>query len=169
MDSRSVDEIPQEVGRYQFSHALIQETLAAELSTTRRARLYARIAQALEQLYGDAADQHAGELALHFSEAEAVTGSEPVWRYSLLAGQQFNERQDFEGAVASFQRASETYDDLIRAEIAGGLGFAYGFLNNEASLCRNLSIHSDCSFEQGKEKRRSGSRVCHSLTTGKNE
>ena len=41
------------MGRYQFSHALIQETLAQELSTTRRARLHARIAQALEEIYGD--------------------------------------------------------------------------------------------------------------------
>ena len=39
------------VGRYQFTHALIQETLAGELSTSRKVRLHARIAQAMEELY----------------------------------------------------------------------------------------------------------------------
>ncbi|MCH8282536.1 MAG: protein kinase, partial [Chloroflexi bacterium] len=57
--SRLIEELPQSVGRYQFTHALIQETLAAELSLTRRVRLHARIAQALEDLYGDDATSHA--------------------------------------------------------------------------------------------------------------
>ena len=34
--SRVIEELPQSVGRYQFTHALIQETLSGELSTTRR-------------------------------------------------------------------------------------------------------------------------------------
>ena len=50
--ARVIEELPQSVGRYQFTHALIQETLAEELSTTRRVRLHARIAEALEELYG---------------------------------------------------------------------------------------------------------------------
>ena len=48
--ARVIEELPQSVGRYQFTHALIQETLTAELSLTRRVRLHARIAQALEEL-----------------------------------------------------------------------------------------------------------------------
>ncbi len=46
-----IEESPQSAGRYQFTHALIRETLLEELSTTRRVRLHARIAQALVQLY----------------------------------------------------------------------------------------------------------------------
>jgi len=41
------------VGYYQFTYALIQETLTAELSLTRRVRLHARIAVELEELYED--------------------------------------------------------------------------------------------------------------------
>jgi len=48
LSSRVVEELPQSVGRYQFTHALIQETLAEELSITRRVRLHARIAKTLE-------------------------------------------------------------------------------------------------------------------------
>ena len=38
--ARVIEELPRAVGRYQFTHALIQETLAEELSSTRRARLH---------------------------------------------------------------------------------------------------------------------------------
>ena len=85
--ARVIEELPQSVGRYQFTHALIQETLTAELSLTRRVRLHARIAQALEDLYGDDAESHAAELAHHFAQAEAMTGADKLVRYSLLAGE----------------------------------------------------------------------------------
>ena len=58
-----IEELPG-VGRYQFTHALIQGTLADELSLTRRARLHARIAEALEELYGAEVEAHAAELAI---------------------------------------------------------------------------------------------------------
>ena len=44
LSARVIEELPRAVGRYQFTHALIQETLAGELSTTRKVRLHARIA-----------------------------------------------------------------------------------------------------------------------------
>ena len=50
LSARVIEELPQAVGRYQFSHALIQETLTEELTLTRRVRLHARIAETLEEL-----------------------------------------------------------------------------------------------------------------------
>ena len=61
--ARVIEELPQAVGRYQFTHALIQETLSEELTLTRRVRLHARIAETFEALYGDSAEAHAAELA----------------------------------------------------------------------------------------------------------
>ena len=46
LSARVIEELPATIGRYQFTHALIQETLSAELSLTRRVRLHARIGQA---------------------------------------------------------------------------------------------------------------------------
>ena len=46
--ARVIEELPKTVGRYQFTHALIQETLAEELSTTRKVRIHARITESLE-------------------------------------------------------------------------------------------------------------------------
>ena len=87
LSARAIEELPHAVGRYQFTHALIQETLTEELTLTRLVRLHARIADTLEQLYGDSAETHAAELAHHFAEAEAVLGTEKLVRYSLLAGE----------------------------------------------------------------------------------
>jgi tetratricopeptide (TPR) repeat protein len=103
--ARVIEELPRAVGRYQFTHALIQETLLEELTTTRRVRLHARIAAALEELYGANAEAHAAELAHHFAEAQTVLGPERLVRYSLLAGERALAAYAWEEAQAHFQRA----------------------------------------------------------------
>ncbi len=50
--ARVIEETPGTPGLHRFSHALIQQTLAEELSATRRARPHARIGGALEEMYG---------------------------------------------------------------------------------------------------------------------
>ena len=104
LSARVIEELPKTVGRYQFTHALIQETLAAELSTTRKVRLHARIAEALEVLYGADAEAHAAELASHFAEAQTLLGTEKLVRYSLLAGERALGISAHEDALAHFQR-----------------------------------------------------------------
>ena len=104
LSARVIEELPRMVGRYQFTHALIQETLSEELTTTRRARLHARIAEALEEIYGDDAESHAAELAHHFVEAEGVLGTDKLIRYSLLAGDRAMAMYAYEEALGHFQR-----------------------------------------------------------------
>ena len=122
------------VGRYQFTHALIQETLADELSLTRRVRLHARIAETLETLYGPEIEAHAAVLAYHFAQAEAVTGAEKLVQYSLLAGDSALKVRAFEEAFAHFQRGLtakgvkldglEPAEDEEAAALLSGLGHA---------------------------------------------
>ena len=102
--SRVIEELPHAVGRYQFTHALIQETLSEELSTTRKVRLHARIAESLEELYGGDAEVHAAELAYHFGEAQTMTGPEKVVRYSLLAGERALAAYAWEESQGQFER-----------------------------------------------------------------
>jgi tetratricopeptide (TPR) repeat protein len=127
LDARVVEELPG-ASRYQFTHALIQATLADELSRTRQARLHARIAHALEGHYGDRAVDHAAELAHHFGEAEAVLGADGLVRYSALAGEAALAAHAPEQALAHFERAlaakgNEVVDDQT-AELVFGLGRA---------------------------------------------
>ena len=117
--ARIIEEPPGTMGRYQFTHALIQETLAQELSTTRRARLHARVGQALEEMYGENARTHASELAQHFAEAELVVGPTKLVLYSLLAGEQALASSAYEDALSHFERGLVARDiTLSGTEVA---------------------------------------------------
>jgi DNA-binding CsgD family transcriptional regulator len=133
--ARVIEELPGAAGgtpgRYQFSRALIRQTLAAEVSTTQRVRLHARIAQALEELYGPDAPANAAELAYHFAEAEAVAGTEKLVYYSYLAGEEALAAYAYEEALAHFQRAliaresgAAGGDSLQRAPVPGEIEVA---------------------------------------------
>ncbi|MGH7963728.1 MAG: hypothetical protein ACRERD_18200, partial [Candidatus Binatia bacterium] len=50
--ARLITPVPQHLGRYSFSHALIRETLYEELSTSRRVSLHSRIGAVLEEVSG---------------------------------------------------------------------------------------------------------------------
>jgi tetratricopeptide (TPR) repeat protein/predicted Ser/Thr protein kinase len=119
--ARVVEELPGAAGRFRFTHALVQEVLAAELSTTRRARLHAVIADALEDVYGDDAEAHAAELAYHFAEAATV---EKLIRYSRLAGEQAYTAHAYEDAIAHFQRALTAKEGKPMDDETAGLLFA---------------------------------------------
>jgi tetratricopeptide (TPR) repeat protein len=105
LNARVIEEMPTSVGRYQFTHALIQETLMDELSLTRRVRLHARIAETLEELYANELESRAAELAHHFTQAEAVLGIEKLVTYSLLAGVKSLGSNAHEDALIHYDRA----------------------------------------------------------------
>ena len=103
--ARILQELPDELDRYRFSHSLIQETLIQELPQTGRVLLHARIAEALEELYRPNTRAHAAELARHFAEAEDMLGSDRLSHYSLLAGEQALAAHGWEDALVHFRRA----------------------------------------------------------------
>jgi DNA-binding CsgD family transcriptional regulator/tetratricopeptide (TPR) repeat protein len=135
LGARIIEELPDTAGLHRFSHALIQQTLFEELSTTRRARLHARIGDALEEMYGSEAEKHASALAFHFAEAEAVSGSKNLVRYALIAGEQALATHAYEEALVHFQRAllakEKLPEDSEMAAALFGLGRA-----QEATLGR---------------------------------
>ena len=156
--ARVIEELPQSVGRYQFTHALIQETLAEELSTTRKVRLHARIAESLEESYGGDAAGHAAELVHHFNEAQTVLGTDRLVRYSLIAGDRALATYAWEEAQAYFQRglvAKESQDmDAETAAILHGLALAQaGIANREQiqnQVLPNLTRAFDYYAESGE-------------------
>ena len=157
--TRLIEEVPEQGGRYQFTHALIQETLLEEISITRRVRMHARIGEALEQLYAAEVEAHAAELAHHFSQAEAVLGTEKLVRYSLLAGEQALSAYAWEEGLGHFQRAlaargvalsgTEPAPDGETAAVLYGLGRAQAVTlerhqrhEAEASLSRAFDYYA---------------------------
>ena len=126
--ARQIEELPPDVGLYQFTHRLVQEALTQELSLTRRVRLHARIGGVLEELYEAALGTHASELAYHFAQAEAVTGPEKVVEYSNMAGELALHSYAYEDAEVHFRRAQASWEgqelDGEPAEILYGLARA---------------------------------------------
>ena len=112
--ARIIAEVPQAVGRYIFTHALIRETLYAELSTARRVRLHRQIGEVLERLYGTTPEPHpstsAGqalaELAYHFFQA-AHGGSDvdKAVSYATQAGERAMAMLAYEAAASQYERA----------------------------------------------------------------
>ena len=112
VSARLIEELAHGVARYQFTHALVQGTLADELTRTRRVRLHSKIGETLEELYRDDTEAHAGELAYHFAQAQTRAASEKVVRYSVLAGQQAFKGYAYEEGIAYLQRALELLKSL---------------------------------------------------------
>jgi DNA-binding SARP family transcriptional activator len=126
LSARLIEEATGAVDRYQFTHTLIQETLSDELSLTRRVRLHARIAEALETLYGEDADQHAAELAHHFGQAQTLLGPDRFVLYSLVAGEAALAAAAHEQALAHFDRALAAKDDAEVDDEMAALYFGLG-------------------------------------------
>jgi tetratricopeptide (TPR) repeat protein len=140
--ARVIEELPRSVRRYQFSHALIRQTLESELTTTRRVRLHARIVEAFEELYAGELEAHADELARHAVEAEALIGPGKLVRYSREAGEQALAAYAWEDAQAHFQRALGGKEgqgmDAETAAIVSGLGRSLAALGQNEQAAVNL-------------------------------
>ena len=115
-----------QVGRFRFAHALINQTLYDGLGATRRARMHQRVAQALEGLYGADAAEHFGELALHWRLAAVSVEKAKAADYALKAGQRALENLAPAEAVKYFADAAEHggADSRERCEALIGLGEA---------------------------------------------
>ncbi|MGY1741226.1 MULTISPECIES: BTAD domain-containing putative transcriptional regulator [unclassified Blastococcus] len=97
---------------WRFTHALVQEVLAAELSTLQRARLHARLGAALEKRRAGTPgeDTLLERLAHHFVEAVPVTGTGPARRYAAAAADAARARLAHGEAAAHTRRALQLLD-----------------------------------------------------------
>lgn len=101
-----VAEDAEAVGRLRFSHDLVREAIAEDLTALRRARLHARLGHALESLHGDD-PRHAVQLAHHFFSALPAASAEKAIRYALRAADLEMGRLAHEQAEAQLRRALE--------------------------------------------------------------
>ncbi len=156
---RLVDEPRETPGRYSFSHALVRETLQAEVPVARRVPMHLEIAEALEQIYADELDRHLGELAHHFIEAAPLGQVERAVDYATLAAARALERLAYEDAAVLYAKAIDTLelapepDRRRRLELLLDLGLAQTkaarpddarpTLESAARLARELDLPDD--------------------------
>lgn len=95
---------------FDFTHALIRNTLYSELSPPRRVRLHRKIAEAMELVWGELAREHAAEVAYQY------------WRGASALG---SERRGVDYAIAAADNAEAAY---AHAEVAAFLNIALDLL-----------------------------------------
>src|SRR6516225_6382806 len=116
-----------QVGRFRFVHALINQTLYGGITATRRARMHQRVAEALEELYGQDPGEHLAELALHWRLAAVSVDKTKAADYALKAGRRALASLAPTEAVKLFTDAVELSADKHsreRCEALIGLGEA---------------------------------------------
>jgi len=85
VDARLLSRVPGHAGRYSFAHALINETLYADLPTVVRAAAHARAAEALAAMPDHVRAPRLAELAHHCAEALPAGGDPSVAAMASVA------------------------------------------------------------------------------------
>ena len=90
--------------RYEFTHALVRQTLLENLSPLRRARLHLDVATAMETLFGDSGDR-AADIAGHLYRAGDAAEVDKTIHYLMLATDRAVEASASSEAVEHLERA----------------------------------------------------------------
>jgi class 3 adenylate cyclase/tetratricopeptide (TPR) repeat protein len=118
------------VGRFTFTHALVEHTLYEDLGATRRARLHRRIAEALEEQCGGEPGERLGELASHWSAAVVSDNADKAIYYASKAAEHALQQLAPDEAARWYRQALELHDEAPlgdrsqRCELLIGLGEA---------------------------------------------
>jgi adenylate cyclase len=142
---RRLEQVGQRLSLYRFQHNLFQKYLYNELDEAERAYLHEDVGNALEELYGDQADEIAVQLARHFEEAGIA---DKARRYLERAGRQAAVRFANDEAIAYFSRAlaltpesnpGERYTLLLAREQIYGLRGERGLEANDLAALQALA------------------------------
>ena len=97
-------------GYYRFNHAIVRQSLLAELPSVRRMRLHQRIATTLEAEPGG--DELLAELAHHYFECAWAGNAAKAVEYCRRAADQAMTRLAYEGAADLYGHALHAMDEL---------------------------------------------------------
>ena len=103
VDTGFLVEVGGRLPTYQFTHALVRDTVEQVLSSSVRARLHLRIAEALERVYEADPRSVFAELAYHFGAAAAVGGVDQGIHYGRLAAEQARGSVAYDEAISQFE------------------------------------------------------------------
>ena len=91
--------------RWEFSHALIRQTLVGTLSLPRRQQLHQRIAEAIEATTGDALETRTAELAHHLYQAGTAVDASKTVSVLQRAAEQVHGQGAFDEALKLLDNA----------------------------------------------------------------
>ena len=98
--------------RYRFTHAFFRQTLYEEMIAPRRLRMHNEVAKALEQHYEGRLEEHAAELAEHFSHSSTEEDLRKAVEYGELAAARAASVNAYGEAVRYLDQALEVQEVL---------------------------------------------------------
>jgi DNA-binding SARP family transcriptional activator len=98
-------------GHYRFNHALVRQSLLAELPSVRRMRLHQRIATTLQTEPG-ADDELLADLAHHYFECAWAGNAAKAVKYCRRAADQAMARLAYEGAADLYDHALHALEEI---------------------------------------------------------
>ena len=141
----------------QLHARLIRHTLYGELSPSRQVRLHRQIAEAMERVYGDRANDHAAELAYQYHRSAAIAGAERGVPHALAAADQaeaayaHDEAAQFLGIAVDLLPADDARRPRLLARFAVALAWSMRFDESVATAIEAATAHR-------RQRRRSGRR-----------
>ena len=139
--------MPDAASRYSFVHALVRQTLLAELSAARRARLHRRIGDALATTIADPA-----VLAYHYCAGAAAGAVDEALEWSLAAADGALRSWAHEEVITIVERA-EHVAGLSRDSHARALAMLHLTEAIAHGLLSNVSESKDASAQAADEAR----------------
>ena len=121
---------------YRFAHAFFRQTLYEETIAPKRIRLHQQVARALEEIYKKRLEQHASELAEHFSYSSDRADLEKAVSYGEMAARRTTDVYSYGEAARLLEQALKVQevldpeDKLKRYDLLLALGWAR-FYNHE--------------------------------------
>ena len=110
VDARLISESSEEPGTYVFAHAIVRETLHAEIPSARRAVVHMEIAESIERACAGDTEGYLGELAHHFLEAGPAGDTGRAVDYATKAARQAFGGLAYEEAASLYAKALEALD-----------------------------------------------------------
>jgi hypothetical protein len=128
-----------DVDRFRFTHALVRDALAAQLSASRSARLHVAIAETIEDLYRDQLDDHLRSLAHHYAMGATEDTLQRALGYARRAATRSRELLAFDAAIADWELALELQERLPKTTRQ----VRYELLIEKGQAQRTAARHSD--------------------------
>jgi DNA-binding CsgD family transcriptional regulator/tetratricopeptide (TPR) repeat protein len=110
MQAGIVDSTDDVAGNYQFTHALIRETIYEELPALDRLRIHARAADALVSVYTARLEPVLDRIALHYHAASGLGSPDNAVLFALRAADNAVRMGAHEDALRHYDRAIETLE-----------------------------------------------------------
>jgi tetratricopeptide (TPR) repeat protein len=135
--------------RYRFTHAFFRQTLYEEMIAPQRLKLHQQVARALEKQYARRLEEHAAELAEHFSHSSDAADLEKAVSYGEMAAKRATDVYAYGEAVRLLEKAlkvQEILDPEDKAKRCGLLLELCDALLSVPNIVRVIEIEAPAAF-----------------------